>query len=361
MTTTRSKTSILRSHANSNSTLFEYPPSNDLLEPGRSVITFTKHDYKQLQPSKFLNDTIIYFFMQYHLDHEVGAEMKHRIHVFNSFFFAKIRSIHQRKNGSPPSYKFASRWLREISIFDKDFLIIPVCERDHWLLVIVCYPANLPSKDTHKIPDQELYEPAVIVMNSCRGLAPPIKKALGQFLNQQWKHERKSDRRFSIQNAKNKGIKLIFPELPQQKNNYDCGVYILGYFYSFLRDPRKAYIKILRQRSMRNWFLDNNIDISRERRRMTTFIKSRVSEWNTIYQKELDFNKNLEYDLQEIHIISSHSEESSINSVEEAERIISQKPEPSSLRASSSVTTRAGTTLKESGASTGSNRIIVIN
>jgi Ulp1 family protease len=266
---------------NANPVLFEYPPDRSGAESDRNVIIFTRHDYKHIQPHQFLNDTIISFFMQFHLDKHVDQNLKERIHIFNSFFFAKIKSIRHSKDDKDTSFAHASRWIKSVNIFDKEFLIMPVCENDHWILIIVCYPANIPQRDYNKIPDEELYEPAVLVLNSCNGLAPSIKKSLGQFLTFQWFRERTTTRKFSINHARKSGIRLIFPELPQQKNNYDCGVYILGFFYSFLKDPRKAYIKMFRKQSLKTWLVDNKIDISRERRNMRSVLDSQIAAWRT--------------------------------------------------------------------------------
>ena len=367
MATTRSKTSILKSNLSPTSTLFEYPPSPDELEPGRSVISFTKHDFKQLQPCKYLNDTIIYFFMQYYLDHHVAEEIKRNIHVFNSFFFSKIRSIHSKKE-SEPSYEFASRWLKNVDIFEKDFLIIPVCEKDHWVLVIVCYLDKPPQRETNLLQDKDLYAPTVIVLNSCRGLAPPVKKSLSQFLTKQWLQERGSQRRFTIHSAKKSGLRLIFPDLPQQKNSYDCGVYILGYFYCFLKNPRQSYISMFRGKSMRNWFIYNNLDISRERRKMLTFVRNRVTEWQEKTNGGLmKVDANGRQAQPEVHLITSKSDDddSSIDCIEErkAVEVVKQIDAPSpNSRAKSKV---ARQTLPEDAETANSARnrrgTIVIN
>lgn len=293
-------------------TLFEYPPAGVTAKSFHNRIIYTKHDHKQLQPPKFLNDTIISFFMQYHLDLHVEPELKNRIHIFNSFFFAKIKAIRQNKNSPVPSYGLASRWLRGVKIFDKDFLIMPVCERDHWLLVIVCYPSRAPQIGSHRIADEDLFEPAVIVLNSCKGLAPAIKKALSQFLKYQWRQERGTDQTFNISNAKKTGIRIIFPELPQQKNNYDCGVYILCYFYSFLSDPRGSYLKMFRRQNMKSWFADNDIDITRERRKMATVIKNQITTWASTREPTIASSRH-EANSQEIHIDSPNSQSDSSN------------------------------------------------
>lgn len=260
-------------------TLFEYPPRKSDQESSRSLIIFTQHDYKQLQSPKFLNDTIVTFFMQYHLDLRVDPAVTARVHIFNSFFFTKIKSLGRKKNGKSIAYDCVSRWYKGIKIFSKDFLVMPVYDDGHWLLIIICYPANLPRRDGHKIPDEELFEPSILVLNSCAGLAPTMKRALGQFLKWQWRQEHGTPRNFTINQTKNNGIRLVFADVPQQRDNYNCGVYLLGNFYSFIKNPRQAYIYMFRNRNLKDWFLENDIDISRERTRMVNIARHQSLSW----------------------------------------------------------------------------------
>lgn len=267
----------------SNPVIFEYPPDQDV-NSTRGVITLTKHDLKLLTAPKFLNDNIISFFMQYHLDKSVSEEIRDKVHVFNSFFFAKIKSL-RTKNSEANDYSCASRWVRGVEIFNKDFLIMPVCEKDHWILVIVCYPSKNPSGNVNNTPDNELYEPSVFVLNSSFGYAPSVKKSLSQFLRFQWHIERKELRSFPIQARR--GIRLIFPDIPQQKNNWNCGVFVLNFFHCFLRDPRGTYIRMFRQESMKNWFSQNR-DICLDRRIMKDILNRQIRHWSENKDKRID-------------------------------------------------------------------------
>lgn len=277
-TTTKPEFTKPRNQYSKQTTLFVY-----------NSITFTQHDYLFLRSPRYLNDTIISFFMQYYLDNNVKEDIKRKIHVFNSFFFAKIKSIREKQNQSDHdnlvSFNRVSRWLKGVKIFNKEFLIMPVCERDHWVLVIVCYPNKLPSDKVAKIPDAELYEPAVIVLNSWKTSTPPIKRILSQFLSFQWKIEKKEHRNFRICNNLCPAIKLLFPILPQQRNNYNCGVYMLNYFNCFLKDPRGNYIKMYRNRDLTRWFDNNSINIYTERTNMRKLVDELSEEWQI---KQLD-------------------------------------------------------------------------
>lgn len=299
---------------NSNATIFEYPPDGvGPSDSAKSIITFTEHDERKIKAPAYLNDTNISFFMQYHLDNHVEPEVKNKIYIFNSFFFAKINSLKskQKNNSEKISYKCASRWLSGVKIFDKDFLIMPVCEKKHWVLVIIAYPGRVPKNERFSIADDKLFEPAVFVLNSWPGTAPSVKKVLNQFLAYQWNVEKKSDRRFPIESAKNNGIRLLFPKLPQQENSYNCGVYILNYLYCFLKSPRESYIRMFRKRDMSAWFLVNGIDIRKERARMREIIESQKQIWNKsetkakrrIEEQEIVLDSSSESNSSPIHIV----------------------------------------------------------
>lgn len=282
---TRSRTpKQIKIKTEANRVLFEYSP----LDETKEKITFTEHDKAQLQSPNYLNDTIISFFMQYYMDNSVDESLKSKVHVFSSFFLSKIKSIYSNKQCSDKATingNCASRWLKGVKIFEKDFLFLPVCEDDHWLLAIVCYPSRVPVINTEAIPDEKLREPAVFVLNSMKTPPAAVKKVLQRFLTNQWRIERNQERSFAIHNAKPNGIRLLFPEVPQQKNNYNCGVYLLNYFKCFLRSPRESYIRMFRQRSLLDWFETNEIRTQGERSSMTNIVKAQMLLWDTPKKK----------------------------------------------------------------------------
>lgn len=55
-----------------------------------------------------------------------------------------------------------TKWTKNVNIFEKDFIIIPINEQSHWFLVIICYPY--------------LNEPHTIGTNQPIKLAPAAKR-----------------------------------------------------------------------------------------------------------------------------------------------------------------------------------------
>merc|ERR1712038_200653 len=100
-------------------------------------VIITSNDLELLNPGEFLNDSIVDFYLMY-----IARKLKkdkinlfNRMHFFNSFFYK--RYVTSKSN---ERYKHVRKWTKEIDIFSKDFLIIPINERFHWSLIIICYP-----------------------------------------------------------------------------------------------------------------------------------------------------------------------------------------------------------------------------
>lgn len=250
--------------------LFVYPFD----ENSKDRIPVYRHDILTVYNSKPLNDVIISLFLQFYFK-DATESVKESIHVFNSFFFSKIKSIYDSKSSS---FEKASRWIKDVKIFEKDFLIMPVCEKEHWILVIVCYPGCIENHESSSISEsQEFRKTAVIVLNSYFGYAPSIKRVLGDFLAYQWEVDRGEQRSFRI-GSKCK-VPLIFPTVPQQKNDYNCGVFVLSYFRCFIKNPRENYMRMIKGKDLEDWFSENDLQMHMHRRKMKTTIASLEKEW----------------------------------------------------------------------------------
>ncbi|XP_025989146.1 uncharacterized protein LOC105193209 isoform X3 [Solenopsis invicta] len=116
--------------------------------PEKGGITINTEDYLCLAEDQFLNDVIIDFYLKY-LTLEVLSESdQRRTHVFSSYFYKRLTSPHAQaaeSNAVPmtPAAKRHARvqkWTKNVNIFDKDFIIIPINEHAHWFLAIICFP-----------------------------------------------------------------------------------------------------------------------------------------------------------------------------------------------------------------------------
>ncbi|EZA57568.1 Sentrin-specific protease [Ooceraea biroi] len=123
-------------------TITVYPPP-----PAKGGIAINTEDYLCLAEDQFLNDVIIDFYLKY-LTLEVLSESdQHRTHVFSSYFYKRLTSPHAQAAESivpmtPAAKRHArvQKWTKNVNIFEKDFVIIPINEHAHWFLAIICFP-----------------------------------------------------------------------------------------------------------------------------------------------------------------------------------------------------------------------------
>jgi len=155
-------------------TIMVYPPP-----PEKGGIPINTEDYACLDCEQFLNDVIIDFYLKYVVEKTLSPEDRARTHVFSSFFYKRLttKPPPKRKSMNPvendptasPAVKRHSRvksWTKNVNIFNKDFIVIPINENSHWFLAIVCFPGltgpvrfsdntpiDLPGRKKKKIED----------------------------------------------------------------------------------------------------------------------------------------------------------------------------------------------------------------
>ncbi|XP_068221307.1 uncharacterized protein [Palaemon carinicauda] len=135
------------SYPSETKTIIIYP-----LPPQKGGISITTDDYACLEEEQFLNDVIIDFYLKWLLQSKLSEAHRTRTHVFSTFFYKRLTS--KPKKGRRPhaieddpklsaAEKRHSRvksWTKNVDIFEKDFIIIPINEHAHWFLAIICYP-----------------------------------------------------------------------------------------------------------------------------------------------------------------------------------------------------------------------------
>ncbi|XP_046586106.1 uncharacterized protein LOC107224533 isoform X1 [Neodiprion lecontei] len=123
-------------------TIMVYPPP-----PAKGGIAINTEDYACLGEDQFLNDVIIDFYLRYLTLEVLSEEDQNRTHVFSSYFYKRLTSPHApaADTGVPlsPAAKRHARvqkWTKNVNIFEKDFIVIPINEHAHWFLAIICFP-----------------------------------------------------------------------------------------------------------------------------------------------------------------------------------------------------------------------------
>ena len=106
-------------------------------------------DYRSLEHDTFLNDIIIDFYLTW-LFHEVlRPEDRATVHLFSTMFYKRLTSTHKAKDsevqeaGLSSAQKKHARvkgWTKNVNLFEKNFVVFPICEHSHWYLVIAIRP-----------------------------------------------------------------------------------------------------------------------------------------------------------------------------------------------------------------------------
>ncbi|CAF5187217.1 unnamed protein product [Rotaria magnacalcarata] len=58
---------------------------------------------------------------------------------YHKIMFEKFRAAERR-------YNRVKRWLRDVDIFSKDYLIVPINQTAHWYLVVIQFHNNVPTE-----------------------------------------------------------------------------------------------------------------------------------------------------------------------------------------------------------------------
>ncbi|KAK9117104.1 hypothetical protein Sjap_016051 [Stephania japonica] len=168
-----------------------------------------------LDPQAFLSSTIMNFYIRY-LQRPISATGKSRsnYYFFNTYFYEKLKEAVTYKGDDEGTFyvKFR-RWWKGIDIFQKPYILLPIHERQVSFLV----------KEWEYLKNQVDHTHPHIPENIWKRLSRRIE---------------------------GKPIKV-----PQQRNDYDCGVFVLYYMERFIEEaPQRLRIGDLSNMFKRQWF-----------------------------------------------------------------------------------------------------------
>ncbi|EDV21399.1 uncharacterized protein TRIADDRAFT_30401 [Trichoplax adhaerens] len=188
-------------------------------------------------------------------------------------------------------YENVKNWTRNVNLFQKDFIVIPINERSHWYLAVLCYPylekavpreiITVSDKDSN--PDDEsssskmtgrsrhtgdssirisksnnchscnfyrfittFDRSCILVFDSLGCPRPAVFRNLRLYLSLEWKNKNEVSRKFNSET-----VPGYCPKIPHQNNDCDCGLYLLQYFESFFKNPFNDYTPPIH---LRKWF-----------------------------------------------------------------------------------------------------------
>uniref|UniRef100_A0A3P8SN30 SUMO specific peptidase 3b n=1 Tax=Amphiprion percula TaxID=161767 RepID=A0A3P8SN30_AMPPE len=151
----------------------------------------TMDDLGTLYGQNWLNDQVMNMYGDLVMD-----SVPEKVHFFNSFFYDKLRT---------KGYEGVKRWTKNVDIFQKDLLLIPIHLEVHWSLVSVDIPRR-----------------AITYFDSQRTLNRRCPKHIFKYL--QAEAIKKDEQDFLT------GWKGFFKmNVGRQNNDSDCGAFVLQY------------------------------------------------------------------------------------------------------------------------------------
>eukprot|EP00066_Takifugu_rubripes_P028792 XP_011618058.1 PREDICTED: sentrin-specific protease 3-like [Takifugu rubripes] len=160
------------------------------------MVMYNKHslsleDLGTLEEQNWINDQIINMYGEL-----IMEKTQHKVHFFNSFFHKQLVA---------KGYDGVKRWTKKVDLFSKTLLLFPIHLEIHWSLITVTMETKTIS----------YYDSQGIVF---RHTTENIMKYL------------LSEAKEKEQTAFQKGWKIsIIKGIPHQKNDSDCGVFVLEY------------------------------------------------------------------------------------------------------------------------------------
>ena len=248
----------------------------------------TRGDFNRLYNGIYLNDLLIDFYLD-HLQTTLLGGRQDRFKVLSPHFYSSVKS---------DPCKAAQKWESKETLFGHDFVFVPVNEKNHWIVLILCYMPNV-FKQTEPITDaQHLREkPQALILDSLGSgstLGVGVMSKVRTFLRQRLQWEKANAKNFPIpqeqvnlctvplrvsccpvvhlfallhfctaahspappcvppsannycvSQADEAKLRSDFlaayaPKVPRQQNRSDCGLYMLQFIENFMKDPPSA-------------------------------------------------------------------------------------------------------------------------
>ncbi|XP_078442457.1 ubiquitin-like-specific protease 1D [Wolffia australiana] len=203
-----------------------YFPSRDHPE----CVELCHSDLKCLEPESYLSSNIMNFYILY-IQREMSSSGKpnEEYHFCNTYFYRKLEEATSKKGEIRKHLTKLRRWWKGVNIFEKSYIFLPIHGDLHWSLVIICIPAK-----------QDQFGPIVLHLDSLRfHSSAQILDNVERYLKEEWAYLEETtpqDLPISKRPWLNlpKMIEKTRIAVPQQKNDYDCGLFVLYFMERFI-------------------------------------------------------------------------------------------------------------------------------
>ncbi|KAI3824898.1 hypothetical protein L1987_06371 [Smallanthus sonchifolius] len=220
-----------------------YYPSRD--DPDAVEVNYA--DMECLAPETCISSTIMNFYIRCLQRPSSSYESAIcNYHFFNTYFYNKLEKLSYKED----SFLKFRKWWKGVNIFEKAYILLPIHENAHWSLVIIC----LPNKEDELGP--------ILLHLDSLGLhnSMSLFDNIIRFLKEEWSHLRKSKSPVNlpvlseIWENLDHTVDYRKVTVPQQKNDYDCGLFVLFYMERFINEAPERFNKKDLSMFSRQWF-----------------------------------------------------------------------------------------------------------
>ncbi|KAG0486041.1 hypothetical protein HPP92_008136 [Vanilla planifolia] len=202
-----------------------YYPSRD--DPESVELSYC--DIKCLEPQQYLSSPIMNFYILY-LQRPLSSANKIRgeYYFFNTYFYGKLEEALLKKGDRFSRFQKLRRWWKGVNIFEKAYIFVPIHRDLHWSLAIV----SIPPKEDDSCPII-LHLDSLSLHNSKQ-----ILDVIHCYLTEEWKFMKIASSNIPISDKIWDEVPLKIDKkeikVPQQKNEYDCGIFVLYFMERFI-------------------------------------------------------------------------------------------------------------------------------
>ncbi|KAF0889356.1 hypothetical protein E2562_023656 [Oryza meyeriana var. granulata] len=230
-----------------------YYPSRDDPE----AVELSSSDIKCLDPGVYLSSPVINFYIQYIKRTKLrDDDCRDKFYIFNTYFYSKLEEALLGKG----EFVKLRRWWKGVNIYHTSYIVLPIHGTAHWSLIIIC----IPSKGSNS-------GPIILHLDSLQlHSSAKIFDTVGRYLEAEWCHLRKNpppDISISKTIWENlpSNIQKEKVQVPQQKNEYDCGIFMLYYIERFIREAPERFTRDNLSMFSSSWFQPEDASELRQR------------------------------------------------------------------------------------------------
>ncbi|KAL8545003.1 hypothetical protein ACS0TY_005273 [Phlomoides rotata] len=173
---------------------------------------------------------------------ETPEVRRNQFTYLNSYFFRLYTMKHTRES--------ALTWIKK-NIFSKCYVFVPIVYESHWSLLILChFGESLESKTT---------TPCMLFLDSLHayGARTNLEPLIRSLVLDIFRTEGRSESKDLVER-----IPLLIPKVPQQRDDKECGIYVLYYVNLFLEGAplsfsiSSGYPHFLKE----DWFTEEDVE-----------------------------------------------------------------------------------------------------